>query len=124
MTVIRRYLPFLAMIVLIALALELIPTASAKPAKHPAPAGSAPAGSAPAGSAPAGSAPAGSAPSAGFSTSVLKRYSGQFLLIWDQGIPLSTSGSRGSPSMRSAIWLRSTSEVPPSMVLALARRKV
>ncbi len=109
MTVIRRYLPFLAMIVLIALALELIPTASAKPAKHPA---------------PAGSAPAGSAPSAGFSTSVLKRYSGQFLLIWDQGIPLSTSGSRGSPSMRSAIWLRSTSEVPPSMVLALARRKV
>src|SRR6185312_2019670 len=38
--------------------------------------------------------------------------------------PLSVSGSRGSPSSRSAIWLRSTSDVPPSIVLARARRKL
>ena len=41
----------------------------------------------------------------------------------DQGTPLSTSTSRGRPRMRSAIWLRRTSDVPPSIVFARERRK-
>ena len=50
------------------------------------------------------------------------RVRAQALTASFQASPLSTSGSRGKPRMRSPTMLRRISDVPPSIVLARARR--